>query len=90
MATKSTKGTPATLTPPPPRKNLTATGTKGSPEALQPSRNLSKEPAAVNVPLNFKVPAEFRRDLKIEAADRGMSMTSLLFEMYEYWKQHHA
>lgn len=89
MVTKSTKGTPATLTPPPPQKQAPATGTKGSPEDLLPSRNLSKEPSAEHVPLNFKVPAEFRRDLKIEAADRGMSMTSLLFEMYEFWKQHH-
>jgi hypothetical protein len=89
MATKSTKGTPATLTPPPPQKSTTIAGTKGSPEALPPSRNLSKEPPAEHVPLNFKVPAEFRRDLKMEAADRGMSMTNLLFEIYEYWKQHH-
>ncbi len=87
MATKSTKGTPTTLTPPPPNRN---SGTKGSPEDLVPSRNLTKEPSAENVPLNFKVPAEFRRDLKIEAADRDMSMTSLLFEMYEYWKQNHS
>lgn len=90
MATRSTKGSPTALTPPPPQKNSNSAGTKGSPEALQPSRNLSKEPPAENVPLNFKVPAEFRRDLKIEAADRGMSMTSLLFEMYEYWKQRHT
>ncbi len=89
MATKSTKGMPAALTPPPPQKQAVATGTKGSPDALLPSRNLNKEPSADHVPLNFKVPAEFRRDLKMEAADRGMTMTSLLLEMYEYWKQHH-
>jgi hypothetical protein len=89
MATKSTKGSPATLTPPPPTRSTNNSGTKGSPEALQSSRNLSKEPPTENVPLNFKVPSEFRRELKIEAADRGMSMTSLLLEMYEYWKQHH-
>lgn len=86
MATKSTKGIPTTLTPPPPKN----TGTKGNPEDLQPSHNLSKEPPTELVPLNFKVPAEFRRDLKIEAADRGMTMTSLLYEMYECWKQYHG
>lgn len=89
MATKSTKGMPAALTPPPPQKTPAATGTKGSPDTLQASRNLSKESSAELVPLNFKVPAEFRRELKIEAADRGMTMTNLLIEMYEYWKQHH-
>lgn len=88
MVTKSTKGTPVPLAPPPPPNRNSST--KGSPEELIPSRNLSKEPSTENVPLNFKVPPEFRRELKMEAADRGMSMTSLLLEMYEYWKKHHA
>ena len=88
MVTKSTKGTPVPLAPPPPLNRNSST--KGSPEDLIPSRNLSKEPSTENVPLNFKVPPEFRRELKMEAADRGMSMTSLLLEMYAYWKKHHA
>lgn len=37
----------------------------------QPSHNPNKELSAESVPLNFKVPAEFRRDRKIEADTVG-------------------
>lgn len=86
MTKQNTKGTAINIAPPP---SSTAKGTKGSPETLQPSRNLNKEPSGDNVPLNFKVNSAFRRDLKIEAADRGMTMTSLLYEIFDFWKQHH-
>ena len=85
MAKSGTKGVPEKLTPAPPKQR----GTKGTPEALVPSTNLDKKSPQESVPLNFRVPAEFRRDLKLEAAEKEISQLELLYRMREFWKQHH-
>ncbi|WP_322995432.1 hypothetical protein [Castellaniella sp.] len=41
--------------------------------------------AEVVVPLNFRVPPEFRRRFKVAAAQRGILMTDLLKEIFEEW-----
>lgn len=85
MARKGTKGSPSNLTPPPPR----GSGTKGTPENLTASTNLEKKPPQESVPLNFKVPAEFRRDLKLEATEKDITQLELLYRMRAFWKEHH-
>jgi hypothetical protein len=52
--------------------------------------NLDKPDPAGLAPLNFKVPAEFRREFKTYAAQRGTSMLKLLIEGFELYKQHHG
>ena len=86
MARKGTKGSPENLTPAPPRSS----GTKGTPEELAPSTNLTKKSSQETVPLNFRVPAEFRRDLKLEAAEKDISQLELLYRMRAFWKEHHG
>ena len=88
MARKGTKGSPETqelMAPPPPK----GSGTKGTPEDLAPSANLAKKSPQESVPLNFRVPAEFRRDLKLEAAEKDISQLELLYRMRAFWKEHH-
>jgi len=52
------------------------------------SKNLTKPQPADTVGLNFKVPAEFKRDFKIEAAMHGLNQVKLLNEMFAVWKKH--
>jgi hypothetical protein len=42
--------------------------------------------AAANEPMNFKMPAAFRREFRMAAADRGLRMNELLAEAFEAWK----
>lgn len=67
---------------PPPATSLRS-GSKGEPPAAEVVRdNLAKpEPAAI-VPLNFKVPASFRRDFKHVAADYGITQSELLQRLF--------
>jgi predicted HicB family RNase H-like nuclease len=51
-----------------------------SPAARQPTRNAK---AAALVALNFRVPLEVRRRLKILAASQSVTMTQLLLQMLE-------
>ena len=39
-------------------------------------------------PLNFKVPAGFKREFKVYAAQQGVSMTELLIEGFRVLKAH--
>lgn len=39
------------------------------------------------VPLNFRVPMEFRKEFKIEAAGRGIDMKDLMVEAFRALKQ---
>jgi hypothetical protein len=70
-----------TKLPPPPRRS-----TKGEPPARdQTAANLQKpEPGRV-VALNFRVPAEFKRDFKIAAATRGITQSELLIQAFKLW-----
>lgn len=90
MARKGTKGSPSNLTPPPPKGSAAkGSGTKGTPETLVSSTNLTKKSPQDQVPLNFRVPAEFRRDMKLEAAEKDISQLELLYRMRAFWKEHH-
>lgn len=51
-----------------------------SPGSRQPTRNAK---AAALVALNFRVPLEVRRRLKILAASQSVTMTQLLLQMLE-------
>jgi hypothetical protein len=49
--------------------------------------NLEKPEPATLVPLNFKVLPEFRQEMKIYAAQQGVSMTKLLIDGFELIKK---
>ena len=68
----------AKIAPPPAAKSR-----KGVPPTLvRTVANLDKpEPTALQ-PLNLKVPRDFKRELKIYAAQQGRTMTDLLIEAY--------
>jgi len=60
---------------------------KGEPPALmEQSHNLSKFDASKTVLINFNASAEFRKDLKIYAAELGMTVTDLIIEAVELHK----
>jgi len=48
--------------------------------------NTSKAGNSELVPLNFKVPAEFKRDLKSFSAGHDMSMVDVLKEAFELYR----
>jgi hypothetical protein len=56
-------------------------GTKGS--VGKPS----SVPAVTNEPLNFKMPASFKREFKMAAVSNGLRMNELLAEAFELWKK---
>jgi hypothetical protein len=69
--------------PPPPKSNR-----KGEPPALIETRgNLEKPEPAKTVPLNFKVPNEFKRDFKVAAAVNGITQSDLLQRAFEEWRR---
>ena len=74
----------ATKTPPPPKKK---SGKGEPPKSNETRSNLVKPEPAKLVDLNFKVPAEFRKDFKIAAATQGLKQVELLQEIFEYWSQ---
>lgn len=77
----------ATKPPPPPRR----VESKGEPPAPSATRhNLHKpEPGSV-VALNFRVPADFKRDFKIAAATHGITQSDLLQQAFSQWKERHG
>jgi hypothetical protein len=42
------------------------------------------------VALNFRVPAEFKRDFKIAAATQGITQSELLQQAFSEWRQRHG
>ena len=74
----------ATKPPGPPVR----TPSKGEPPARQEIRdNLTKpEPGSVST-LNFRVPEDFKRDFRIAAASRGLSLTEFLEVMFSTWQK---
>lgn len=50
------------------------------PPMVQTVGNLDKPESAALQTLNLRVPLEFKRDLKVYAAQQGRSMTDLLIE----------
>jgi hypothetical protein len=77
----------ATKTPPPPRRQAD----KGEPPTVSEIRaNLDKPEPGKTENLNFKVPAEFKKDFRIAAAQKGISLVELLQETFRYWSQHNS
>lgn len=73
-------------TPPPPKANR-----KGEPPAHTETRkNLSKPEPAKTVPLNFRIPAEFKRDFKIAAATNSITQSELLQQAFAEWRKRHG
>lgn len=63
---------------------------KGSPPAEEVrSANLTKISDTDHVAMNFKVPAEFRKDMKQYAAELGISMTDLLTKAVKEYRERH-
>jgi len=74
----------ATNPPPPPRK----TDPKGQPpQKSETKTNLAKPEPSEIVALNFRVPAEFKRDYKIAAATLGITQSELLQQTFRFWQQ---
>lgn len=76
----------AIQTPPPPR-----TSKKGEPPAPVETRgNLKKPEPTKIVPLNFRVPSEFKKDFKVAAAMNGITQSELLQQAFEEWCRRHG
>ena len=65
--------------------------TKGEPPALEETRdNVQKPELARMVALNFRVPAEFKKNFKIAAATYGVKQSELLQQAFTEWLQRHG
>ena len=58
------------------------------PRETETSLNLNKQTNQEMVPLNFTVPAEFRKQFKYFALDNDTSMVQLLQDMFSFYQQH--
>jgi hypothetical protein len=77
----------ATNPPAPPNR----VKTKGDPPARAEIRdNLSKPEPSEIVALNFRVPAEFKKDFKIAAATYGITQSELLQQLFKEWRQRYG
>ncbi len=75
-------------TPPPPPRNRPNKGEP--PKPGQTRANLDTPPPSELANLNFKVPADFKRDFKIAAAQKGISQVELLQQVFAFWSQHQS
>lgn len=65
--------------------------TKGEPPSRDETRdNVQKPELARTVALNFRVPAEFKRNFKIAAATYGIKQSELLVQAFAEWLQRHG
>jgi hypothetical protein len=65
--------------------------TKGEPPARGETRdNVQKPELARMVALNFRVPAEFKKNFKIAAATYGVKQSDLLQQAFAEWLQRHG
>jgi hypothetical protein len=60
---------------------------KGTP---RPKRKADQPEASKPTPLNFKVPADFRREFKTYAAQHNKKLNQLLYEAFAALKANHA
>lgn len=74
--------TTVTKVPPAPRKQREA-----PPPLEETPQNLEKSPPLATETLNFKVTADFKREFKVYAASRGITMIQLMEEGYRLYKQ---
>lgn len=63
---------------------------KASKGVTHPARKGDKAETAKSMPLNFKVPVDFRREFKIYAAQHNKKLNQLLFEAFAALKAKHA
>lgn len=57
---------------------------------MRSPRKTAKSAAARPMPLNFKVPADFRREFKTYAAQHNKKLNQLLYEAFAALKANHA
>lgn len=57
---------------------------------LHPKSESSKGEKKKIVALNFRVPADFKRDFKIAAATHGITQSDLLQQAFEEWSKKHS
>ena len=81
--TKSTKKTSLSISSPPTKRK----SSKQFPVTTKASNNLTKASSSNTILINFRVSAEFRRELKTEAVSNDISMTELLHRMFDLWKE---
>lgn len=66
--------------------------TKGAPPSVETSspvvgNNTSKPEAGSTVPLNFRVAAEIRREVRVFAADHDMDMVDVFLDAWAEYKK---
>ena len=70
--------------PPPPQE----AGRKGEPPRREETRgNLSKPEPGKTVALNFRVPAEIKKNFKIATATHGITQSELLMRAFTEWQE---
>lgn len=67
-----------------PIRKRTTKGTPPPPEAA--SENLTRTTDQTLRPLNFKVPADFRKQYKLYAMEHDISMVELLKKSFEHYR----
>jgi hypothetical protein len=60
------------------------------PKKTKNRRNLNELNQSKTIVLNFRVPAEFKRDFKIASATKGITQSELLKQVFEEWKKRHS
>ena len=74
----------ATKLPPPPNRN----NSKGEPPNRgETKENFTKSEPLKIVALNFRVPAEFKREFKIASAITCITQSELLQRAFKLWKE---
>jgi hypothetical protein len=59
-------------------------------KALHPARQADSLDVVRSMPLNFKVPADFRREFKTYAAQHNKKLNQVLYEAFAALKAKHA
>lgn len=73
---------------PPPRASKSKSKKGPPPSMVKTVGNLDKPESTALQTLNLRVPLEFKRDLKVYAAQNGRSMTDLLMEAFGMLRKH--
>jgi hypothetical protein len=68
----------------------TQPASKLSKHIARPARKADQSDASRAMPLNFKVPADFRREFKTFAAQHNKKLNQLLYEAFAALKAKHA
>jgi len=62
-----------------------------APHLIGTKGKVGRPPAAIaHEPLTFKVSAEFKRQFRVAAANRGIRLNELLVEAFETWRGQHG